>query len=88
MAAAKIQEAFPDTRVVKSLNAVNVSMTRRQTLPAATTVFLSGNDSEAKKVVSQLLTDLGWALVTRIEPLLYRATCRHRTISVKKNRTS
>jgi predicted dinucleotide-binding enzyme len=64
----KIQEAFPDTRVVKSLNTVNVSvMTSPQTLPAATTVFLSGNDPAAKKVVSQLLTDLGWALETRID---------------------
>jgi predicted dinucleotide-binding enzyme len=64
----KIQEAFPDTRVVKSLNTVNVSvMTRPQTLPAATTVFLSGNDPQAKKVVSQLLTDLGWALETQID---------------------
>jgi len=64
----KIQEAFPHTRVVKSLNTVNVSvMTRPQTLPAATTVFLSGNDVEAKKVVSQFLTDLGWALETQID---------------------
>jgi predicted dinucleotide-binding enzyme len=65
---ATLQKAFPDARVVKTLNTVNASeMANPQELPAATTVFLSGNDPEAKKVVSGLRTDLGWAPETHLD---------------------
>jgi hypothetical protein len=56
-----IQEAFPRTRVVKALNTVQAPlMNNPSRLPAASTVFLAGNDSDAKSVVSGLLNDLGW----------------------------
>jgi hypothetical protein len=56
-----IQEAFPRTRVVKALNTVQAPlMDNPSRLPAASTVFLAGNDSAAKSVVSGLLNDLGW----------------------------
>ena len=56
-----IQEAFPHTRVVKTLNTVQAPlMNNPSSLPAPSTVFLAGNDSDAKSVVSGLLNDLGW----------------------------
>jgi predicted dinucleotide-binding enzyme len=59
--ARQIQEAFPALRVVKSLNTFNTTvMTNPSALPAATTVFLSGDDGDAKSTVSSLLVDLGW----------------------------
>jgi predicted dinucleotide-binding enzyme len=58
---ATIQEQFPHTRVVKTLNTVQAPlMNNPSSLPAASTVFLAGNDAEAKSVISGLLTDLGW----------------------------
>ncbi|MET4782632.1 NAD(P)-binding domain-containing protein [Glaciihabitans sp. UYNi722] len=66
--ARRIQEAFPELRVVKSLNTLNTSvMTNPSVLPTATTVFLSGNDSEAKSIVSSLLSDLGWAADNQLD---------------------
>jgi 8-hydroxy-5-deazaflavin:NADPH oxidoreductase len=36
-------------------------------LPAPTTVFLSGNDAEAKRVVADLLVDLGWPTASHFD---------------------
>ncbi len=58
--AEKVQRAFPDTRVVKSLNTLNANlMVHPETLPEPTSVFVSGDDAEAKALVSELLTALG-----------------------------
>lgn len=58
---AAIQEAFPATRVVKSLNTVQSPlMNNPSALSGPSSVFLAGNDAEAKSVVSGLLADLGW----------------------------
>jgi len=58
---AAIQETFPRTFVVKTLNTIQAPlMNNPASLPAASTVFLAGNDAEAKSTVSGLLTDLGW----------------------------
>lgn len=58
---AAIQDAFPRTRVVKTLNTVQAPlMNNPSKLPTASTVFVAGNDAEAKSVISGLLTDLGW----------------------------
>lgn len=58
---AAIQEAFPQTLVVKTLNTIQAPlMNNPASLPAASTVFLAGNDAPAKSTVSGLLTDLGW----------------------------
>jgi hypothetical protein len=59
--ARRIQEAFPDVKVVKAGNNVAaVVVADPSTLPAPTTLFLSGDDTGAKEVVSHLLVDLGW----------------------------
>jgi len=59
--ARRIQEAFPDVKVVKAGNNVAaVVIADPSTLAAPTTLFLSGDDAAAKEVVSSLLTDLGW----------------------------
>lgn len=58
--AEQIQRAFPRTRVVKSLNTLTADlMAHPETLPEPTTVFVSGDDAEAKAVVTELLTELG-----------------------------
>jgi predicted dinucleotide-binding enzyme len=55
-----IQRAFPDARVVKSLNTMNNSvMVDPQRLGEDTTVFVSGDDPEAKATVTDLLRQLG-----------------------------
>jgi predicted dinucleotide-binding enzyme len=57
----RIQEAFPDVKVVKAGNHVAaVVVADPSTLPAPTTLFLCGDDAGAKEVVSGLLIDLGW----------------------------
>jgi hypothetical protein len=58
----QIQRTFPEARVVKALNTMNVNvMVDPQKLPTGTDVFISGNDTEAKAVVISLLRDwFGW----------------------------
>ena len=56
----QIQRAFPDARVVKTLNTMNASvMADPGALRATTTVFVSGNDPDAKATVTELLMSLG-----------------------------
>jgi predicted dinucleotide-binding enzyme len=63
-----LQKALPATRVVKSLNTLPGTVTiAPQSLSEATSVFLSGDDIEAKALVSSLLTDLGWGLDLQID---------------------
>lgn len=58
--AEQIQAAFPDARVVKTLNTLNVSMmVNPGQLGEETTVFVSGNDADAKAVATGLLGELG-----------------------------
>jgi predicted dinucleotide-binding enzyme len=55
-----IQRAHPRARVVKSLNTLNNSlMVDPQRLGQDTTVFVSGDDAEAKATVTSILTALG-----------------------------
>jgi predicted dinucleotide-binding enzyme len=55
-----IQRAFPGTRVVKSLNTMNAGlMAHPARLPEGSTVFVSGDDSDAKATVTALLTEMG-----------------------------
>jgi len=58
----QIQRAFPDARVVKTLNTMNCDvMVDPNKLKEKTDVFVSGNDPEAKAVVSAILRDwFGW----------------------------
>ncbi|MEW1828439.1 NAD(P)-binding domain-containing protein [Streptomyces sp. NPDC088196] len=59
--AERLQEALPETHVVKTLNTMLHSvMTEPSSLAQPPTAFLSGADPEAKQVVRGLLLDLGW----------------------------
>lgn len=58
--AEQIQRAFPDARVVKTLNTLNVSMmVNPGQLADETTVFISGDDDAAKATTTGLLHELG-----------------------------
>ncbi|MFF7331690.1 NAD(P)-binding domain-containing protein [Streptomyces sp. NPDC008150] len=59
--AEKLQQALPDTHVVKTLNTMLfMVMTAPETLDTAPTAYVSGDDETAKKTVVGLLADLGW----------------------------
>lgn len=56
-----LQHALPDTRVVKTLNTVlSPVMAKPGLLKSPATVFLSGDDKDAKAAARALLRDLGW----------------------------
>jgi predicted dinucleotide-binding enzyme len=58
--AEKLQAALPETHVVTTMNTAAMSvMTEPGTLPASS-VFVSGDDADAKATVTGLLADLGW----------------------------
>ena len=64
---ATLQADFPLSKVVKTLNTVSAPlMAAPGTLPQ-TTVFLSGDDDDAKEIVGGLLADLGWPDASRID---------------------
>ena len=58
----QIQRAYPETKVVKTLNTVNANvMVDPAKLLEQTHVFVSGNDIEAKAMVVRILRDwFGW----------------------------
>lgn len=58
----QIQRAFPDTRVVKTLNTMNCNvMVEPDKVEGRTDVFVSGNDHEAKSMVIKILREwFGW----------------------------
>ncbi|MGW6572384.1 NADPH-dependent F420 reductase [Streptomyces sp. NPDC054945] len=59
--AEQLQEALPETSVVKTLNTMLYPvMTAPSMLSRPPTAFLSGEDPQAKQTVRELLTDLGW----------------------------
>jgi predicted dinucleotide-binding enzyme len=56
----QVQRTFPGARVVKALNTLTADlMVRPATLPEGTSVFVSGNDADAKAVVTGLLAEFG-----------------------------
>lgn len=59
----RLQRALPRTRVVKSLCTMNHEVMVDPSLvgDGEHTVFLSGDDADAKEVVRGLLADLGWS---------------------------
>jgi predicted dinucleotide-binding enzyme len=61
--AEKIQAAFPNLKVVKTLNTISaVVMVNPKGLAGGDhTVFMSGNDAGAKSQVADLLRGLGWS---------------------------
>lgn len=57
----RIQAAFPQARVVKALNTVNaLIMVDPGKLSEAHTIFLAGEEAEAKARVGELLEGFGW----------------------------
>jgi len=56
----QIQRTFPQTRVVKALNTLTAHlMVRPDQLPEGSSVFVSGNDADAKATVTALLKEFG-----------------------------
>lgn len=56
-----LQRAFPNLRVVKTLNTVNLEvMVDPGRLGEPTALFVAGNDADAKAAVTDLLASLGW----------------------------
>ncbi len=69
--AEQIQRAFPATLVVKALNTVTASV---MVDPASvgdgdTSIFVAGDDAEARAQVRQLLESLGWQDVIELDGL-------------------
>jgi len=57
----QIQKAFPEAKVVKTLNTMNCKlMVNPSSLKGNHTVFVSGNDENAKAKVKTLLNEFGW----------------------------
>lgn len=57
----QIQRAFPDARVVKTLNTCNCNvMVDPARVPGEHDIFISGNDDTAKAEVKTLLQSFGW----------------------------
>ena len=68
--AEQIQRAFPDARVVKTLNTLaNPIMVDPDLLAEPTDVFVSGDDPQAKATVVELLRRFGWAAPIDLGPL-------------------
>jgi predicted dinucleotide-binding enzyme len=61
----QIQRAFPDTRVVKTLNTINCQvMVEPSRVPGVHSVFMSGNDTAAKGQTKEILEGwFGWQSV-------------------------
>jgi predicted dinucleotide-binding enzyme len=58
--AEQIQRAFPAAKVVKTLNTLTAAlMVRPETLPDSSSVFVSGDDAEAKATVTSMLHTFG-----------------------------
>ena len=57
----RLQKAYPNARFVKAFNSVGAAeMVDPEFAGGKPTMFICGNDADAKQVVSELLDDLGW----------------------------
>lgn len=57
----QIQRTFPDLRVVKTLNTMSADiMVDPALVPGSHSVFVSGDDADAKAVVAGMLGEFGW----------------------------
>ncbi len=57
-----IQKTFPAVKVVKTLNTMNCALMVNPSLVAGDhTVFVSGNDADAKTQVKKILASFGWS---------------------------
>lgn len=63
-----IQRAFPETKVVKTLNTMNcLLMVNPSAVPGDHNVFVSGNDDGAKTTVKEILKSFGWKEINIID---------------------
>ncbi|MBM3505195.1 MAG: NADP oxidoreductase [Alphaproteobacteria bacterium] len=71
----QIQRALPETRVVKALNIVGCkAMVDASYIPGEHDMFVSGNDGEAKAVVTRIVSEwFGWRRVIDLGDI---ASCR------------
>ncbi|GAA1477419.1 NAD(P)-binding domain-containing protein [Nocardioides aestuarii] len=68
--AEQLQRAFPEARIVKSLNTLTASlMVDPASLGQSSTVFVSGDDAEAKSLVTSVLESFGHDDVIDLGPL-------------------
>ncbi len=59
--AEQIQRAFPQAKVVKTLNTMNcIVMVNPSLVPGEHSVFVNGNDPQAKAKVKEILGSFGW----------------------------
>ena len=57
----RIQQVLPDARLVKAFNSVGNAFMYKPKFPGGTpTMFICGNDDEAKNKVTEILTSFGW----------------------------
>lgn len=56
----RIQRAFPDARVVKTLNTVNCDVMVDPRLAPGGVMFLCGNDASARRQAADILDQFGW----------------------------
>jgi len=56
----EVQKALPSAKVVKTLNTVNCEVMVEPAKGGDPSMFLCGNDADAKKKVTELLKTLGW----------------------------
>lgn len=72
----QIQRAFPDAKVMKTLNTVNYEiMTNPSLVPGEHDLFMSGNDKAAKAKAREILTNwFGWkSVIDLYRWYIYRA---------------
>ncbi|QIK60939.1 NAD(P)-binding domain-containing protein [Dysgonomonas sp. HDW5A] len=58
--AEKIQKLLPSTHVIKAMNTVGAHLMYRPVLSEKGTVFLAGNDEQAKDKISSIVEKFGW----------------------------
>jgi predicted dinucleotide-binding enzyme len=56
----RLQAALPDARIVKTMNTAAMTIMTNPSVIGPSSVFLSGDDTDAKTSVSALLADFGW----------------------------
>ena len=56
----RIQQLIPDAKLVKAFNSVGNALMYKPALSATPTMFICGNDENAKKTVTGILDSFGW----------------------------
>ena len=60
----EVQKTLPDAKVVKTLNTVNCEiMIEPSKLSEETSIYISGNEADAKEKVTEILRSFGWTSI-------------------------